>query len=110
MNEQIDSNQTLFYDDLTESNPVRLTNKKRSFSEPNLNIDFGNSDCHLRHKQVKSEMKDTNINQPCEFSFDLIRKKLSNQPVTTDSSTNTCDGRKNLFCLNKNNIFIVKFR
>lgn len=100
MNEQIDSTQTLFYDS-TESNqsqaPIRLISKKKSFSEPNLNIDFDKSDCHLRHKQVKSEMKDTNINQPCEFSFDLIRKKLSYQPVTTDSSTNTCDGKTNFF-------------
>ncbi|RMZ98568.1 hypothetical protein BpHYR1_034019 [Brachionus plicatilis] len=94
MNEQIDSTQTLFHDS-TESNKsqaqIRLCNKKKSFSEPNLNIDFEKSDCYLRHKQVKSEMKDTNINQPCEFGFDLFPKKLSNTPITTDSSTNTCD-------------------
>lgn len=93
MNEHVDSSQTLFYDS-TELNqiqiPIPLNYKKKSFSEPNLNIDFEKSDCHLRHKQVKSEMKDKNINQP-ELGFDLIRKKSSN-PQVTDSSTNTCDG------------------
>lgn len=83
--------------------------RKKSLSETNLYFDFDahiskvsklnandqNNDLNLesaRNKQVKSEMRDKNIKEPTS-SLTSASSTQKHNVSTTDSSTNTCEGK-----------------